>query len=48
MSSLFWETVSPDMRSNLGGFSQSEIGVKYCLGEFGLPCTQRPYRVLWL
>ena len=27
MSSLFWETISPDMRSILGGFSQSGNGI---------------------
>ena len=31
MNSLFWETISPDMRSILGGFSHSEIGTKFYL-----------------
>lgn len=31
MSSLFWETISPDMRSILSGFSHSEIGAKFYL-----------------
>jgi hypothetical protein len=31
MSSLFWETISPDMRSILSAFSRSEIGAKFYL-----------------
>jgi len=31
MTSLFWETISPEMRQVLNGFSTSEIGKSFYL-----------------
>jgi hypothetical protein len=47
MSTLFWETITPDMRTILAWFTQSDLGAKFYLAGGTALALQLGHRYRW-